>query len=104
MKALNYYTEMNKMKKIIIDGKEMKSRKEAHLHIKEQLQSTEYYGNNLDALWDALTSYTSPIEICLINKEELIENLGEYGSSLIQVFKDAATSNSNISFEIIEEK
>ncbi len=90
------------MREIILDGREMISKEEAHLHIKERLQSPEYHGNNLDALWDVISSYSESIEISLRNKEELIENLGRYGNSLIQVFQDAQKENYNVKFKIIE--
>ena len=60
----------------------------------------EYYGNNLDALWDVLMSYSSKIEIRLINKESLIANLEDYGYALIDVFEDASKENKNVIFEI----
>lgn len=90
------------MKKVILNGKYMKNKKLAHLYIKFQLDSNEYIGNNLDALWDVLTSYSQPLKIALVNKDILIENLGDYGESIIQVFKDAEVENENIEFEIIE--
>ena len=90
------------MKKVILNGKYMKNKKLAHLYIKFQLDSNEYIENNLDALWDVLTSYSQPLKIALVNKDILIENLGDYGESIIQVFKDAEVENENIEFEIIE--
>lgn len=88
----------------MLDGKEMKNKQDAHLHIKEKLQSLDYHGNNLDALWDVISSYSKSIEINLNNKDELINNLGKYGNSLIQVFQDAEKENSNIIFKVVEGK
>lgn len=41
--------------KIILDAGLMGSRKEAHAYLKEAMNFPEYYGNNLDALYDCLT-------------------------------------------------
>lgn len=86
------------MKKIILDGKLMISNKAAHKHIKEQLDFPDYYGENLDALWDLLSTTNTPVSIYLINDEEMIRNLGEYGNMLIGVFLDASYENDNICF------
>lgn len=45
-------------------------------------------------------SYSSKIEIRLINKESLIANLEDYGYALIDVFEDASKENKNVIFEI----
>lgn len=89
------------MRKVILDGKHMKNKKLVHLYIKFQLESNEYIGNNLDALWDVLITYSQPLKIGLINKEMLIENLGDYGESIIELFEDAEEENENIEFEIL---
>ena len=88
------------MNKVILDGKYMKNKKLVHLYIKFQLESNQYFGSNLDALWDVLSTYSEPIKIGLINKDKLIENMGDYGESIIKVFQDAEEENRNIEFEI----
>lgn len=40
---------------IIIDGERIKTTDDFHLEIKEKLEFPDYYGENLDALWDCLT-------------------------------------------------
>lgn len=84
-----------------LDGKKMSSKEVSHLYIKEQLNIPWYYGNNLDALWDVLSTYDKSIKIYFINAEKLIGNLGDYGKSIISVFQDAEKENHNISFEIV---
>lgn len=79
----------------------MKNKRLTHQYIKDKLGNREYHGNNLDALWDVLSTYSQPIKIRLINEDMLVENLGEYGLSLISVFEDARNENSNIEFEIL---
>lgn len=89
---------MNKMRKIILDGNYMKTKEKTHIYLKEKLQICGYYGNNLDALWDALSVYSEPILIKVINKTRMIELLGDYGNNLINLFIEARDENPNISF------
>ena len=42
---------------IVIEGSEIESREQFHELLKERLDFPEYYGKNLDALWDVLTGY-----------------------------------------------
>lgn len=86
------------MKKIILDGKLMTSKNVAHKYIKEQLDFPDYYGENLDALWDILSTTSTPISIYLKNEKEMILNLGEYGNLIIGVFQDASYENDSICF------
>ena len=92
------------MKKIILKGDLMTSRRRAHLHMQEKLDSKEYYGRNLDALWDVLSTYSQPIEIVLENKDKLLENLETYGESIIKIFEEAQSENSNINFKLLNDK
>ncbi len=88
------------MKELIIDGKNIHNKEIFYMYIRRQLDSCEYYGDNLDALWDVLSTYDKHITIRFINKELLIENLADYGQSIINVFQDGAEENHNISLEI----
>lgn len=86
------------MKEIILDGKEMSDKAAAHKYIKKQMNFPDYYGENLDALWDLLSTTSTSISIYLINEQEMINNLGEYGGLLIGVFQDASFENDSICF------
>lgn len=89
------------MIQIELNGKNMRTKKETHKYLKEQLNGPEYYGENLDALWDILSSHSKPININIRNKDELIKNLGDYGYSIISVFQDAEKENINIRLNIM---
>lgn len=84
------------MKKILLDGYEMTDKKNTHNYLEEKFDFPDYYGGNLDALWDMLTSISEPIEIELINANGLVENMGRYGENIIRVFKDVVKENTNI--------
>ena len=81
---------------IRLDGKQIKNKELLFIHLKNEIKSLEFIGNNLDALWDVLSSYNSKISVKIINVESLINNLGDYGKSLISLFKEL----DNIALEI----
>lgn len=88
------------MTKVKLNGSYMYSRDRAHQYLQWKLNSPQYHGNNLDALWDVLSTYSTPITFSLTHKELLLTQLGDYGQAIIQTFQDAAQENGNIHFEI----
>jgi ribonuclease inhibitor len=79
----------------------MTGRAETHDYLKEKLFFPEYYGKNLDALYDLLTSAGEAMTIVLSNGKFVENNLGGYGSALLATIREAAEDNPNI--ELIEE-
>lgn len=78
------------MKKVIIDGKNLKDKKSLHLILKEKLNLPEYYGENLDALWDCLTGdIAMPLSIVWENFNESKNYLGEYADKAAEVLLKA---------------
>ena len=86
------------MEKIILDGGKMTEKAAAHEHIAEVMAFPEWYGNNLDALWDLLSEGVER-EIELINSTVMLNALGAYGCRLLQCFFDAA-ADGGIKFNI----
>ena len=86
------------MEKIILDGGKMTEKAAAHEHIAEAMAFPEWYGNNLDALWDLLSEGVER-EIELINSTAMLNALGAYGCRLLQCFFDAA-ADGGIKFTI----
>jgi ribonuclease inhibitor len=76
------------MKRIILNGKRMITREVAHAYLKRKFCFPDYYGRNLDALWDLLSTTGNDTEIVIVNASEIIEHLGQYGQSLLRVFDD----------------
>lgn len=74
---------------IILDCKYMNTIEKTHRYLKEKLSFSDYYGDNLDALWDELTSNEYNV-IVLRNTEYLYINLGEYGKKVLNIFKNAS--------------
>ncbi len=85
------------MNRIILNGKRMITKEVTHAYLKRKFSLPDYYGRNLDALWDLLSTTVKETEIVLVNAECIAENLGKYGHSLLQVFEDLREENRRIS-------
>ena len=92
------------MKRALIDGRECRDKQTLHRQLKDQLAFPDYYGNNRDALYDILSTAQEPFEIELINREELIGNLGGYADALLATLQDAAANNAflHLSLSLIQ--
>jgi len=78
---------------IVIDGEHMLNRRAAHDHLAEQLAFPDYYGRNLDALYDLLSERTGPTRLVVRHKETILSWLGDYGAALCQTLVDADRVN-----------
>lgn len=75
---------------VILDSEEFSSIDELHMVLKAKLQLPEYYGKNLDALWDCLTGWIDlPMTIEWIGYEKSKKKIGEYAEKLLKLFKEA---------------
>jgi len=77
------------MKTLIIDGREELSRAELHEKIASALDFPEYYGKNLDALYDCLTDMADETEIEIVDFEAFSECHGKYANRLVRVILEA---------------
>lgn len=73
---------------MILDGELIS--KQGHDYIMDALNLPDYYGKNLDALYDCLTEMDCEIEI--INAEMVSKDI-------IDTFKDAASENDFLRFK-----
>lgn len=71
-----------------LDGKLIKQR--SHDYLMEALDLPDYYGKNLDALYDCLTEMECEIE--LINPDEVDKDI-------LDTFIDAASENDFLTFK-----
>lgn len=78
------------MKKIILDGTEMTSRKSLHEYLAGTLSFPDYYGKNLDALNDCLREFCNGCELEIKNADIMKKELGSYAHSVLSVFSDVA--------------
>ena len=74
---------VDNMNEIVLYGEEMKEN--PHEYIKEKLDLPEYYGENLDALFDCLTEIS--------NKTIIIKDSSLLDEDLLNTFIDANDEN-----------
>ncbi|WP_234121993.1 barstar family protein [Clostridium hydrogenum] len=91
------------MKTIVIEGKNFKDRESFHAFLKLQMNFPEYYGNNLDALWDCLTGEIKlPLKIVWKNFNISKITLGDYADKAAELFIKAEKAlDKKFIFEII---
>ena len=85
------------MKTIILNGLDIISMSDIHNIFSEELNFPEYYGRNLDALYDCLSEVTEEVEIVIEEREELSENLGISFDRLCNLLVDISEEYDNIS-------
>lgn len=81
---------------ILLDGKLIFNKEILFSTLKEQINSEDFQGNNLDALWDVLSSERNDLIITIKNKFELENNLVSYLDSLLNLFNDLSKNNVNV--------
>ena len=69
---------------IVLDASFLGEREAAHDYLQEMLGLPDYYGRNLDALYDCLTDFND-LTLVIVNSEYA----GEYFDELLPVFEDA---------------
>ena len=75
--------------KITIDGSAMRSEADLHEYLAESLALGDYYGRNLNALWDRLTADVErPLEIVWINASKSRGHLGETQDKMEELFRE----------------
>ena len=87
------------MKNIVIDFSKCKYPMDLHNELSKKLELPEWYGNNLDALWDMLTGFIeTPVSITVIfePKTKSAENLRESVLKIIETFKEASEEDEEI--------
>ena len=87
---------------VVLDGRKMTDRETAHLYLQKKLDLPDYYGKNLDALYDCLTETGRPVQIIVSYVAEMQDNLRRYADSLLNTLEAAGEKNPNVSV-IIEE-
>ena len=79
-----------------IDCSLFEDKKQMHEIIRNELQIKDYIGNNLDALYDVLTSISSKTSISFYNLSSANKVLGTYFDNFIKALFDAAETNKNL--------
>lgn len=84
--------------KIILNCEKLLQREQAHEYLAKMLDFPEYYGKNLDALFDCLTEL-SDRTIVLLGAEALSND--SYGARVRTVMEKAAQLNLGLKLEVL---
>ena len=87
------------MMTITLDGRDMTSIEETHKLLKHALLLSDYYGENLDALWDELSTKSRPMSIKITHTDDMDRTLGAYSEKLKELFREIGMYNKGISVE-----
>ena len=87
------------MKIVILDAKKMLEKEKMHEYFAKKFDLPEYYGRNLDALFDCLCEINEPTLIKLKNKNFLDSGTKE---SLTRLFRDICKENDLVKFELVK--
>lgn len=90
-------------KKYLIDASLFTSESQAHEIMKKEFRGYEYYGNNLDALHDVLTSISRDVTVTVRSLDKAERVLGTYAATLRRVFTDSAEENGHITLRFEED-
>ncbi|PIK31463.1 barnase inhibitor [Bacillus siamensis] len=75
---------------VIIDGKDITSTEALHRILKDQLDFPDYYGENLNALWDCLTGWIEfPLTLVWKNFDVSQKALGSDADDVLELFQEA---------------
>lgn len=84
------------MRICVLDGKEIRDRGKLHDTLASSLELPEWYGRNLDALYDCLTDTREETKIRILHRDAMIESLGGYAKALEKVLQEASAANPNV--------
>lgn len=84
------------MRTCILDGENILNKEMLHDTLAAALDFPDWYGRNLDALYDCLTDLAEETEIRFRNEQALAEHLGNYAGALKKVICTAVEENQNI--------
>ncbi len=91
------------MKKVTIDFAGCKNIYEIHSRMNEKLDFPDFYGENLDALWDVLTGFIEWNQIIYLKGcADVDEKLISYMQKVIEVFQEAEEMYEKIEIHVID--
>ena len=86
------------MEEAIIDCTQIKTKEDLHRVFRDTLCFPDWYGNNLDALYDCLSGCSGKVR--LLDWETAENNLGSYGKKAKKVIATAALRNEELDLYI----
>ncbi len=86
------------MLRVTIDGASIPDRRALHEALAPVLP--EWYGRNLDALYDCLTEPGELIQLTIQDLDALEKHLGGYAHAFLRVLKDASEECGRVRYEL----
>ena len=83
---------------VYLDARKLVQPQEAHAYLSEMLSLPDYYGRNLDGLYDCLAEVKECRVILLYHTEADLS--GTYGEKIINVFTDIQKENPGFTVKI----
>lgn len=85
------------VKTVILDCEKLLQKEQAHIYLAEILGFPDYYGKNLDALFDCLTEMGE----CniLLKGEGAVHKTDSYGAKVLKVLEEASQANPKLKLE-----
>lgn len=84
------------MAEIVLDGLDLETMEEVHALFARALELPDWYGRNLDALFDCLTDLDRDVTVRLLRREALEARLGRRGRALVSLLRRAAEENPRV--------
>ena len=91
------------MREVTLDVTPFEEKISLHRYFKEMLDFPFYYGANLDALYDELTSETDDLRITVVVPKEPKGKMKEYLPRLTQVLEDAGKENYHLTITFTQQ-
>jgi ribonuclease inhibitor len=89
------------MKVITMDCRGCVPRSNLHRVFADALAFPDYYGNNLNALYDCLTEIGEDTQIQLLYWQAVEEKLGHYAQNARRAMEDAAEKNPHLEIRFL---
>lgn len=90
------------MRIVRLNGRKMRTKKMMYDQYIEAFSLPDYFGNNLDALWDVLMDIDEPTLIEFTQILYLLKYLDSYGYKVLEVFQLLEAHNENVTVRFYE--
>jgi len=85
---------------LTVDANEFATKHDLHAAFRAALGRENYWGSNLDALHDCLTSIAEPTTLTVVNWASAARRFGDYADRLWHVLDDSVEENPNLTVVI----
>lgn len=83
-------------RKVELDGNELENRHKMHAFFSEKITVPEYFGANLDALYDVLSEYDEDVDFILTREKTRRIARSEYAWKVVMIIARCAQENPHI--------